>query len=581
MNQRSITSFNIKQYQTPNKISSYWTHQPFTVTMIIVFGLAFNILMPLGAVYLGKLIDTILISSGPNPIINAVLRFIEVVAFIQALRFIKRFYIRRFANKTLASMRSHIFNAIIAQPYDVFITTESGNLLSRIVGDVDACVEGMRKFTTELFDTGVLMVAYVVTMLNYDVVVTLTSIIFIPVAMLIAEKLKTFIVKASLEYRQQNAVVTSLTLEASENALLYRISSVDPLIKKSYDQALEDLRKKAVKANVLENSMQPLYNAIAMAGVAFLFMLGGTKVIHGQWTIGTFTAFLSIFTAMALKSSKAAKLFNSVQKSSVSWQRIKPYMKPYQELKLSLAKTDVELTLDVKDVSFSYADTPVFNHVSFSVKSGQILGITGPIASGKSTLLSVLTGLLKYQGSILINGIELNQMSDEEKSSLIAYLPQRPQLFAESLSDNITWESGGNIAPVLKVTQLEDEVNAMSEKEDTSAGNLGNRLSGGQKTRIALARTLFSNRKILLLDDPFASVDSATQQKILQALKTSFSDCIILLVSHRVASFASFDAVLFLEEKGKALLGTHHDLLNQSPLYRNLVELLEGDIDDE
>lgn len=569
----------IKHHQKPDKILTYWIAQPFTVVMIVVFGIAFNGLMPWGALQLGKVIDTILIASGPTMITQALIRYIGVVAFIQALRFIKRFYIRRFANKTLISMRTHAFNAVLSAPYGSLTQPDPGNLLSRIVGDVDACVEGMRKFTTELFDTGVLMIAYVITMISMDPVVALTSILFVPVAMLIAEKLKTTIVKAVAASRKQNAVVTSLTLEASENALLYRISGVDPIIKTNYDKALEDLRLKATKANILENSMQPLYNAIAMAGVAFVILLGGQKVLDGQWTIGTFTAFMTIFAAMSLKSSKAAKLFNSVQKSSVSWKRIKPYMIPIQDIKASEA-IDGPITIEVKNLSFESDGTTILKDVSFEARSGQLIGITGPVASGKSILLSVLTGVLDYQGSILFNHEELKSMSAEMRSAMIAYLPQRPQLFGESLKDNITWESEGDIQKVLEQTQLADEVSAMTDQADTVAGNFGNRLSGGQKARLALARTLFSNRKVLLLDDPFASVDSATTQKILTALKESYQDALILLVSHRVTLFEGFDQVLVLDKKSKPLFGTHQNLLKTSKVYRDLVKLQEGDNDD-
>lgn len=569
----------IKHHQKPDKILTYWIAQPFTVVMIVVFGIAFNGLMPWGALQLGKVIDTILIASGPAMIIQALIRYVGVVAFIQVLRFIKRFYIRRFANKTLISMRTHAFNAVLSAPYGSLTQPDPGNLLSRIVGDVDACVEGMRKFTTELFDTGVLMIAYVITMISMDPVVALTSILFVPVAMLIAEKLKTTIVKAVAASRKQNAVVTSLTLEASENALLYRISGVDPIIKANYDKALEDLRLKATKANILENSMQPLYNAIAMAGVAFVILLGGQKVLDGQWTIGTFTAFMTIFAAMALKSSKAAKLFNSVQKSSVSWKRIKPYLIPIQEVQVSEA-VDGPVSLSVRDLCFDADGTTILKDVSFDAHNGQLIGITGPVASGKSILLSVLTGVMDYQGSIQINHEELKSMPAEKRSALIAYLPQRPQLFGESLKDNITWESDGDIQSVLDQTQLADEVSAMNDQAETVAGNFGNRLSGGQKARLALARTLFSNRKVLLLDDPFASVDSATTQKILTALKESYQDALILLVSHRVTLFEGFDQVLVIDKKSKPLFGTHQSLLKSSNVYRDLVKLQEGDNDD-
>lgn len=568
----------IQIYKQPDKMISYWKHQPLTVSLIVVFGLAFNILAVYGSIELGKLIDLLVISSGPAMIWKGILRFLLVILMIQALRYVKRFYIRRFANRTLASMRAHLYNGILNQKYNEN-NMDTGNLLSRVIGDAQACVEGMRKFTTELFDTGVLMIAYVITMLRYDLWITLLSVAFVPVAMGIAEKLKTVIVKTSSAYRKQTANVTSLTLEACDHALLYRISSVDPIVERNYAKELESLRSKAVKANVLENSMQPLYNAIAMSGIVFVFVLGGQKVTDGLWTVGTFSAYVSIFTALSLKSSKAAKLFNSVQKSSVSWERIKGYLKPYVEFQEVEGKIEENITIEVSELTFGYDEKEIFQDLNFTLTSGETMVITGPIASGKSSLLKVLTGVMDYQGKILINGKELRDLSDEERSSLIAYLPQSPKLFGESLSDNITWENEGNVEDVLRIVQLDNEINAMGQKEDTLAGSMGSRFSGGQKARIALARTLYSQRSILLLDDPFASVDLMTERKIIESIRKHVPKSVLIRVSQRANTFGESDKVLYLDPE-ETLVGTHEELLKQSDRYRAIVELQEGD-DDE
>ena len=395
----------------------------------------------------------------------------------------------------------------------------------------------------------------------------------------IAEKLKTVIVKTSSAYRKQTANVTSLTLEACDHALLYRISSVDPIVERNYAKELESLRSKAVKANVLENSMQPLYNAIAMSGIVFVFVLGGQKVTDGLWTVGTFSAYVSIFTALSLKSSKAAKLFNSVQKSSVSWERIKGYLKPYVEFKEVEGKIEENVTIEVSRLTFGYDEKEIFQDLNFTLTSGETMVITGPIACGKSSLLKVLTGVMDYQGKILINGKELRDLSDEERSSFIAYLPQSPKLFTESLSDNITWENEGNVEDVLRIVQLDNEINAMGQKEETLAGSMGSRFSGGQKARIALARTLYSQRSILLLDDPFASVDLMTERKIIESIRKHVPKSVLIRVSQRVHTFGESDKVLYLDPE-ETLVGTHEELLKQSDRYRAIVELQEGDADE-
>jgi len=562
----------IQIYKQPDKMISYWKHQPLTVSMIVVFGLAFNILAVYGSIELGKLIDLLVVSSGPAMIWKGIARFVLVILIIQVLRYIKRFYIRRFANRTLASMRAHLYNGVLNQSYTE--STDIGNLLSRVIGDAQACVEGMRKFTTEVFDTGVLMIAYLVTMFRYDLWVTLLSVAFVPVAMGIAEKLKTVIVKTSSAYRKQTAKVTSKTLEAVDHALLYRISSVDPIVERDYETELEDLRKKAVRANVLENSMQPLYNAIAMSGIAFVFVLGGQKVTSGLWTIGTFSAYVAIFTALSLKSSKAAKLFNSMQKASVSWKRIQGYLKPYVIFGEIEKREETTITIDVSHLRFSYEGKVMINDLSFHLNAGETLAVTGPIAGGKSTFLKILTGVMEYQGSIRINGKELKSMDRAERATLIGYLPQSPKLFGESLIDNITWETDGNIDEVVKIVALDEEINAMRQQADTEAGSIGSRFSGGQKARIALARTLFQRNKILLLDDPFSNVDMLTEQTILADIQNYIPAGILIFVSQRINSLKKADHVLYLEV-GEALFGTHEELLKMKDRYRKIVELQE------
>lgn len=252
--------------------------------------------------------------------------YVAIIGTIQILRYFKRFYIRRFANSTSSTMRLMIYNNIMNKSIPDLDNENMGNLMTRVISDVDLCVEGMRKFTTEIFDTGVLMISYLITMFVYDIKITTLSIIFIPIAMVFAEELKSVIYKYSMDYRKKSSQVTDITYNAIENSMLYRVTGMEGKNRISYNDELLDLQNKAIKANILENSMQPVYNVIAMIGIIMVIYLGGIKVIEGSWTIGNFSTYIAIFTAMAFKTSKVAKLFNSVQKSQVSWERIKPYL---------------------------------------------------------------------------------------------------------------------------------------------------------------------------------------------------------------------------------------------------------------
>jgi ABC-type multidrug transport system fused ATPase/permease subunit len=345
-----------------------------------------------------------------------------------------------------------------------------------------------------------------------------------------------------------------------------------------YASELEDLQNKAIKANILENSMQPVYNVIAMLGIMIVIYLSGSKVIDGGWTVGIFSAYITMFTAMAAKASKAAKLFNSVQKSQVSWKRIKPYLSEYQSKDTSMKISGNKTVLSAENISFKYPgdnNDYIIKNISFEGKQGEIIGITGPIASGKSTLGIALLGLYPYSytGSIKIDGKELIDYTEYERSRIISYLGHKPQLLSDTIYNNITLGTDKDITSLLKDVCFDTDLNAMPKGEDTLVGNGGIRLSGGQQARIALARTLANKNKIIILDDPFSAVDMKTEEKIIENLKNNYKDCLIILISHRLTIFSVIDKIILLNSDKATEYGTHSELMKSSKIYETIYNL--------
>ncbi|MEG0653887.1 MAG: ABC transporter ATP-binding protein [Hydrogenoanaerobacterium sp.] len=560
--------------KNPQKIISYWKKQWRVVVLIVLTGTVFNASMSFAPVLQGRIIDILLSGGKTAQILRPAAVFVLVVVAVQLLRFLKRYYVRVFANRTGASMRQNVYNKLIHQSAADIADEKTGDLMTKVVSDVDACVEGMRKFTTEIFDTGVLMISYLITLLYYGAWLTFCACAFIPAAMLLAEKLKTVIFKYTKAYRAQLSEVSQLSCENAENAILYRICSADKANLVRYNSALAVLKKKAVLANVLENSMQPVYNIIAMTGVFAIVLLGGKNVAAGLWTVGDFSAYLTIFSALAVKASKAAKLFNSMQKAQVSWQRIKPYLAEVKEESTSAAEPLQPATLCVKSMAFTYpaAEKPTVQRISFSAKSGELIGITGPVASGKSTIGLALLGLYPYSGSICFNTKELSSCTSAEISSYLTYAGHESSLLSDTIYNNISLGTGGDIMPVLRDVCFEEDLAKMPQGVQTPVGASGVRLSGGQQARLALARALYCKSPVLVLDDPFAAVDIKTEERIVSNLKQCCKNRIIILISHRIACFKDADKVLLVND-GSAVCSTHDELLKTSDIYRNIVAM--------
>ncbi|GAA0772990.1 ABC transporter ATP-binding protein [Clostridium subterminale] len=577
-----MRALKIEPMKEPSLIKNYWLKEKKVVAMIIFFGIVFNGATVVGPILQGKLIDSILNKESLHIIFIRIALFIGAIAFIQLARFFKRFYVRRFANSTSATMRLMIYNNIMSKNINELSDENMGNLMTRVISDVDLCVEGMRKVTTEVFDTGVLMIAYLVTMITYDAKITLISCLFIPVAMKLAEVLKGVIYKYSTDYRKESSVVTDLTYDSIENAILFRINGLEDKNREEYFHHLDELQRKAVKASVLENAMQPVYNVIALLGIIIVIYLGGNKVIEGSWTVGNFSTYMVMFTAITTKASKTAKLFNSAQKSRISWLRIKPYLKNYE---VKNTTTDIHkkgTTIQVKNLSFSYPsrEVEVIKNINFEGKTGEIIGVTGPIASGKSTLGIALLGIYDYKGSIKIDNRELRDYSEYERSEIISYLGHNTQLLSDTIYNNITLGKNKSIKEVLKDVCFNKDLESMEQGQNTLVGSSGVRLSGGQQARLSLARALLNKNKVIILDDPFSAIDVNTESEIIHNLRSNYKYSIIIIISHRLTMFNQVDKVIMFHEDKKVECDTHEELINKSQLYSTIYKLQRGEISE-
>ena len=332
-----------------------------------------------------------------------------------------------------------------------------------------------------------------------------------------------------------------------------------------------------MRANVWQAALPPLYLVASNLSVLFILWFGAKNVLGTgwcAWDIAAFTTFLSCFMKTAVKSSKAAKLFNAVQRAEVSWKRIKPMMKTPRALE-PLAIPAAQ-RVEVSGLSFCYdGGAPIFEGVSFSAQPGDIIGVTGPVACGKSTLGRVFLCERPYGGSVRIGGRELSELSPREAASTVGYLGHDPELWNDTVEENVLCGEAGDAMRFLALTALDGEVRAMEQGLQTVVGSGGVRLSGGQAQRLALARTLAHPRPVLVLDDPFSALDQRTEDEVFARLKACAQDRVVILISHRLYHFPELRQIVFMQG-GKADAGTHEALCASVPAYRALYESQTG-----
>lgn len=560
-----------------DRILSYFKEEWKVLLIITVSGFIYNLGLLFGPWFEGKmagcLIDILAKNAVYKDMLILVAAYVVSIGIVQVSRYIKRFYVRRFANNVNRRMKKILYGTLVLKSRTELESEGTGDIMTKAILDVDDCAEGMRKFTTEIFDTGVALAAYAGMLLVYDVRLALIAMIFPPISYINAEKMKVIVQKTGSAYKKQSGILSNATLDRASNAITYRVYGREADRKNAYEDNLAEYEKSAIYANIWNSSLTPLYRIISMMGILFILYFGSRNVLGTgwrTWDIAAFTTFLACFIKLSDKSSKAAKLFNAVHKAQVSWKRIKPLM--VIQAKDTDCKNQTSGRLEVQNLSFTYPDGKnVYNGISFTAEPGQIIGVTGPVASGKSTFGRTFLCEYPYEGSIMYNGCELRNAADNVRSGIISYLGHDPELFNDSVRNNVLLGDDYDVFEYLRAVCMDKEVEAMEQGADTIIGSEGIRLSGGQAQRIALARTLCHKKLVLVLDDPFSALDRNTEEQIYKKLKDMASDNIVILISHRLYMFPKMDKVIWMDA-GKANVGTHKELMLECPGYRKMYE---------
>ena len=594
----------------PDRILAYFQVEWKTLIWITISGLVYNLGLMAGPWSEGKMVGCLMwILTGAarfSTMLRLALFYVIVIGTVQLARYIKRFYVRRFANDVNRRMKRILYRTLVHKSRVELEKEGAGNVITKAVSDVDDCVEGMRKFTTEIFDTGVALFGYVCMLLYYDWRIALISLIFPPFSYMIAEKMKAVVQRTGAAYKEETGRLNTETLDRITNAITYRVYGCERERGEHYEACLTEYEQSAVKANIWNAGLPPVYRVIAMAGTVMILYLGSRNIVGIGWTswdVAAFTTFLSCYTKLSDKSSKAAKLFNAVQKAQVSWKRIHPYMEraaetvvedeiAVREEKISIENCGEAMNADweggtedktrMKEVgkmekvitadhlTFAYPGSdPIFRDISFTAMPGQIIGITGPVACGKSTLGRSFLCEYPYEGHLTYGSRELSSYTEQERSRIVGYLGHDPELLGDSVENNVLLGDDDDVWTWLKAVCLDEEVREMEEKEKTVVGNSGVRLSGGQAARLALARTLCHKKPILVLDDPFSALDRRTEKQVFEHVKAYSKDRIVFLISHRLYLFPELDQVIWMDRK-MGVCKSHERMMAENLQYAEL-----------
>jgi ABC-type multidrug transport system fused ATPase/permease subunit len=530
---------------------------------------------------------------GPAQLTRALWLFVGALLLYNVPRVGKRYWLRVMANRMNCRLRTDILQAVFRYPLPRFEQEHIGDIMSRAIGDVQVFADAVQFAVTEVYDTALMMLSHFVALLSMRPQLTLIATLPVPASLALAQVLGSRVFARSLRVRQESSSLTQLLQQAVSGVRVLRLLGRDQAEASRLADASWRLKEAGIALELLQSGLMPIYSAIAAAGVVLVIGVGGNAVAAGDWTIGAFLAYLTMFINMAFRMLVAARVINRSYAGAAAWTRIEAKLaaveqeaaSPETGLVKALGPRLAQAALKATGLTMAFPGTgAALAGIDLEIPAGAWVGVTGPVGSGKSALALVMSGLYPYQGSLTVNGRELSDFAASEKVANIGYLGQDAFLFSASIKDNICLDRAGApdmavFADVAEWAAVRDDLPLFAQGYATPVGEAGVRVSGGQRQRIALARALFARAPLLILDDPFSAVDLATERQLILRLRDAFRGTTVVMMSHRLASFAHTDQVVVLD-KGKIIQqGTHAELLAADGLYSRIFraqQWLEG-----
>ncbi|MEW6104055.1 MAG: ABC transporter ATP-binding protein [bacterium] len=503
------------------------------------------------------------------------------IAFVLAIsRYGQSLLLNLIGERVIFNIRCDVFNHLMDVSLGFYGKRKKGEILSRITNDVLILKNFLSEDILSLIKNPIVIIGSISILFYLNWKMTLLTLAITPLVIRVIYRAGKRMKDITLSCQRRLAELVGIASEDIHNVATIKLFTAEEKEKERFKKKNLEYFVLTRKTIRLLSLSIPLVELLGTIGIIVLSGYGGWQVITGGLTQGGLVAFLFYIGTISspLKSiTKTNLIINQAISAASHIFELLDTSPIIQEDKDALPLKIKEGRIEIKDVYFGYAETPVLSGVNLEIKQGEFLGIAGESGCGKTTLVNLILRLYEPQsGTITIDGVDIRKITIKSLRENIGFVSQEPALFSGTIAENIGYGlSSFSMDEIEKAASLShcNFIKELPEGYNTEIGEYGTRLSAGQKQRIAIARALIMKPKILILDEATSNLDYSSEREII----SSFSEILslkttLIVIAHRLSTIVNADRIVVMDEGKIAEMGSHKELMKKGGLYKRLYE---------